>query len=126
MRFPTSTRPLINLPVRGVGLLGLALVVSCSGLEDDSLTEPRFEGVVPPHITKDPGAAPDHTAPVDDIAPEPIIGIVNPDGSNNQQCGRLGGVQFKTFLVLSLFVLMFTAFGVSSFLRARRIARGKD
>lgn len=34
--------------------------------------------------------------------------------------------QFKTFLVLSVFVLMFTGFGVSSFLRARRIASGKD
>ena len=34
--------------------------------------------------------------------------------------------QFTTFLVLAFFVLMFATFGVSSFLRARRIARGKD
>ncbi len=34
--------------------------------------------------------------------------------------------KFTTFLVLSGFVLMFTMFGVSSFMRARRISRGKD
>lgn len=34
--------------------------------------------------------------------------------------------QFTTFLVLCVFVLMFAGFGVTSFLRARRIARGKE
>ncbi len=34
--------------------------------------------------------------------------------------------QFTTFLVLAAFVLMFTTFGVSAFLKARRISRGKE
>lgn len=35
----------------------------------------------------------------DDVLPVAIIGIIRPDGSNDQGCGRLGGSQAHTFLV---------------------------